>query len=724
MINRYFGWSLLLLLVCSGQLFSETKVSSETDLKKRADHYFAAENFEAALPDYSRLLSLYPTESIYNYRFGVCLLLAGKEKANASTYLEVAAKDPSTAEDVWYFLGKSFMINNDFLKANDSFEKFKKIASTLKQKKYDIDICIQNCKSGLELSKKRKNIVITNSSYVGRNAFFNNYDFSNSSGKIVNAAEQFQTEIDRAKVKDPVMYISDDKQKIYIASYGKKEETGKDIYFIRKTPDNQWSAPENLGFSINTNSDEDFPFLDRDGRTLYFSSKGHNSMGGYDIFKTVYNFNTKQWSNPENLGMPINTTGDDILFVPNVNGKDAVYSTTVESTNNAITIRSIKIPGGINEMVTISGVYIPKDQKMRRDARISILTSSGDGIITSVHTDPTSGKYELVLQPGQNYMIVVEGGGYLPHAEIFDLPSGMVNPDLKQVVNINKDDQKEELSLQNFFSSEKNSSRPSKSITRSYSTKVDSSSMISVKINDQIIFVTPPSPVAEETANTETVSGSSVESTSIESENTLLENTVSDSSALPEIKIKKRDKYDPTLEEGISSDQLKQQEEEAERMKEIVSDETSPEKSLDFNVSNEDLAKMAYSDAQVLQDEADSTKNEAELLRIKATEKQELALLQKTKSENKGLSSDSINYFLAQSELNRLEADEINKQADELSSIASSKQAEANTAIQEANEIFNKSKTSEPLALKRKASIKNNIVKNDVPETQILIQVN
>ena len=715
-LNRYLEWSLLLLLVCSGQLFSETKVSSETDLKKRADHYFAAENFEAALPDYSRLLSLYPTESIYNYRFGVCLLLAGKEKANASTYIEAATKDPSTPEDVWYFLGKSFMINNDFSKANDSFEKFKKIANALKQKKYDIEACIQNCKSGIELSKKRKNIVITNSSYVGRNAFFNNYDFSNSSGKIVNAAEQFQTEIDRAKVKEPVMYIGDDKQKILIASYGKKDESGKDIYIISKTPDNLWSAPENLGFSINTSLDEDFPFLARDGRTLYFSSKGHNSIGGYDIFKTVYNFNTKQWSNPENLGMPINTTGDDILFVPNINGTDAVYSTTVESTNNAITIRSIKIPGGINEMVTISGVYIPKDQKMRRDARISILTSSGDGIITSVHTDPNTGKYELVLQPGQNYMIVVEGGGYLPHAEIFDLPSGMVNPDLKQVVKINKDDQKEELSLQNFFSSEKNSTRPYKSITRSYSTKVDSSSMISVKINDQIIFVTPPSPVNEETANTETISDSSVESTSIESENTLIEKTVSDSSALPEVKIKKRDKYDPTLEERISTDQLKQQQEEAERMKDIESDETAPEKSLDFNVSNEDLAKIAYSDAQTLQDEADSSKNEVELLRIKATEKQELALLQKNQSENKGLISDSINYFLAQSELNRLEAEEINKKADELSLIASSKQAEANTAIQEANEIFNKSKTSEPLALKRKASVKKNILNSDAPE--------
>ena len=64
-------------------MFSQTFVSSEAELKKQADKYFNAEKYEAALPDYSRLLSLYPQEPLFNYRFGVCLLLAGKEKANA-----------------------------------------------------------------------------------------------------------------------------------------------------------------------------------------------------------------------------------------------------------------------------------------------------------------------------------------------------------------------------------------------------------------------------------------------------------------------------------------------------------------------------------------------------------------------------------------------------------------------------------------------------------------
>ena len=328
---------------------------------------------------------------------------------------------------------------------------------------------------------------------------------------------------------------------------------------------------------------------------------------------------------------------------------------------------------------------------MRRDARITILTSSGDGIITSVHTDPATGKYELVLQPGQSYMIVVEGGGYLPHAEIFDLPSGIIDPELKQVVEINKDDQKEELTLKNYFGS--GSSEPTKSITRSYSSKIDSSSMISVKINDQIIYVTPPS-VSNDENSVDTKSN--LEDKGSDTGQTIngsLVKTPNDSDALPEIKIKQRDKYDPTLEQGISADQIQQQKEEAERIKDIQEDEKSSEKSYDFNVSNEELAKIAYNDAQAIQDEADVMKDEVDVLRIKATEKLELSIAQKSFAQNSGISSDSSSSLISQSETNRIEGEELNKQADELVIIASSKESEAQAATKEANQLFNKSNT-------------------------------
>ena len=84
-----------------------------------------------------------------------------------------------------------------------------------------------------------------------------------------------------------------------------------DIYTCRKLPTGAWGQPYKLPAQINTQYNEDFPFLAGDGVTLYFSSEGHNSIGGYDLFKSVYNPDDNTWSEAENLGYPINSFADD-----------------------------------------------------------------------------------------------------------------------------------------------------------------------------------------------------------------------------------------------------------------------------------------------------------------------------------------------------------------------------------------------------------------------------
>ncbi len=692
LINRYLRFTFLLMLIVSGQIRAEKEVSTEGDLKKRADKLFSDENYETALPDYSRLLSLYPAETSYNYRYGVCLLMSGKERANAASFLENAAKDARVEEEVWYYLGKSYMNNNDFSRAKDAFYHYKTLANTSKQKKYEIDACIRNCESGLILIKQRRTVVIQKSEEVSRSNFYSNYYFEKAPGKIVGAAEQFLTPIDREKQKEPVMYMGNDKQKIFFASYGNSEETGKDIYLIRKSADNTWSEPQNVGSTINSSSDEDFAFLDRDGRTMYFSSKGHNSIGGYDIFKSVYNYNTRQWSNPENLGIPINTPGDDYLFVIDEDGKTATYATTAESAPKNISIRKIETPKGLIDLQTISGVFVPMDQKMRRDARITILNSSGDGIITSVHTDPVTGKYELSLAPGENYMIVVEGGGYLPHAELFELPAGLPDTGLRQVIRINKNEQAEELTLLNYFSAT-GSAEPTQSVTRSYSSKADSSSMMSVKINDQIVYVTAPKPAAP-------VSGESKDDASVSQNSTIDQgtdenvSTVVDSSGLPSIKLKARDKYDPTLQKGLTPEEIKQKEEEEARKKDIIEDENTPAKEFDTDVSNEELAKIAYDEANAIQIEADSLNNEVVSLREAAAEKENYSVIYKNKADALGVDRDSAASLRMQSNSYHSEAQNLLRQADEIAIAATAKDEEARSAMNEANEIFKNTASS------------------------------
>jgi outer membrane protein OmpA-like peptidoglycan-associated protein len=109
--------------------------------------------------------------------------------------------------------------------------------------------------------------------------------------------------------------ISEDGKTLYFASNRKDGYGNMDIYVSNKEANGQWGPAKNLGSQINTNLNEDCPVISKDGKTLFFSSQGHKAMGGYDVFYST-KINDKEWSDPVNLGYPINTTDDDLYFSP------------------------------------------------------------------------------------------------------------------------------------------------------------------------------------------------------------------------------------------------------------------------------------------------------------------------------------------------------------------------------------------------------------------------
>lgn len=111
------------------------------------------------------------------------------------------------------------------------------------------------------------------------------------------------------------------------ASDRKGGRGGLDIYIVRKNPNGQWGQSENMGTTINTEFDENFPNLSGDGKRLYFASKGHDGIGGYDIFRTNFNEETQSWTPPLNLGFPINTPADNTTISFTADGKTAYMST-------------------------------------------------------------------------------------------------------------------------------------------------------------------------------------------------------------------------------------------------------------------------------------------------------------------------------------------------------------------------------------------------------------
>ena len=107
-------------------------------------------------------------------------------------------------------------------------------------------------------------------------------------------------------------------------------EGGTDLHMITKNSSGDWYKTYSLGPVINTKGDEDSPFLDYDGKTLYFSSNGHKGYGGFDIFKSVYDSLEGKWSEPENLGYPVNTPDNELYFHPTKDGRRSYFASVRE----------------------------------------------------------------------------------------------------------------------------------------------------------------------------------------------------------------------------------------------------------------------------------------------------------------------------------------------------------------------------------------------------------
>lgn len=130
--------------------------------------------------------------------------------------------------------------------------------------------------------------------------------------------------------KENSITITADGSTIFFSSNKPTGVGGSDIYMSKRKKNGDWETPVNLGYQINTEEDEEGPFITTNGKTLYFSSKGHKGMGGFDLFKSDYDSSSGKWSDPVNLGYPINSPDDDVYFVLSGTGEYGYYASVKE----------------------------------------------------------------------------------------------------------------------------------------------------------------------------------------------------------------------------------------------------------------------------------------------------------------------------------------------------------------------------------------------------------
>jgi outer membrane protein OmpA-like peptidoglycan-associated protein len=257
---------------------------------------------------------------------------------------------------------------------------------------------------------------------------------SHRSGATWSEPKRVQAKIKNIKAYMPSVFLSYDGKQLFLVTDKKGGYGGRDIYVSKLDDKGIWGTPSNLGPDINTSFDEDAPFLMPDNKTLFFSSKGHNGLGGYDIFKSVYE--NGKWSTPVNVGAPINSPADDIFFEYDTATKKGYFSSArINEGYGDMDLYTLSFTCDNIENTMLQGKVIAEGNKTISSPTV-MYTDLKTGQNTIAAYDE-SGKYSIQLKPDTKYSVSVRTLGYLPINTSVTTPHQCDAYNLYQIINLN-----------------------------------------------------------------------------------------------------------------------------------------------------------------------------------------------------------------------------------------------------------------------------------------------
>jgi hypothetical protein len=221
--------------------------------------------------------------------------------------------------------------------------------------------------------------------------------------------------------------LSADQNTLYFVSDRAGGFGGRDIYKCVKLPNGRWSKATNLGPTINTEYDEDSPFIHPNKVDLFFSSRGHKTMGGFDIFFSTLNPDSNKWSEPINIGYPINTTDDDVFYVTTPDGKRAYYASSRPGGFGDKDLYMLKFQENTPEkaVALIKGFINTADGgEIPLDILINATDSATMEMVSSTKPIHRTGSYSLILEPCKTYYLNYLVNGASAASDTIRIPCG------------------------------------------------------------------------------------------------------------------------------------------------------------------------------------------------------------------------------------------------------------------------------------------------------------
>ena len=451
-ITYWFIITLFVLLTSVG--FSQQVFENDKERLAYANEQFDQGNYGEAKPQMSHFLGKDPKSTEFNLKFGVCLLFTDEDKSESVKYLRYSATKGGKESRATFFLGKAYHLTYRFNEALIEYEKFKQYGESDDKNDLQVDLHINMAKNGKNLLRNLTELVVEEKKVSSYPRFQYSYDLSQIGGKIL-VTDEFQSKLDKKKDYRSLVYFPANNQNvIFYSSYGKDGENGLDLYKVTRLHNGEWSNAQILPANINTSYDDSYGFLHSDGVTFYFCSKGHSSMGGYDVFKSSYDMESNTFGDPVNLDYKINTPDDDIMYVVDSLNENAYFASARAAKGGYLDVYKVRVQTFPMLNVILAGEFI--NQINAADDKASIkVENSATGFMEGEFFPNSEGKYVIVLpKPGKYKLIVETPESEKIHSGIVDIPAQKTLKPLKQEVLLVNKNGLEQLIIRNLFDEE------------------------------------------------------------------------------------------------------------------------------------------------------------------------------------------------------------------------------------------------------------------------------
>lgn len=370
MTRAFFRAAILALLVAFSPaiLHAQNSTAGKQEIRERALERFSNADFEYALADFRSLMRDFPRDPLYRYYSGICLVKLNRDLKDAVELLYYAS-DRGVPEDVYYYLGEAYRKMYDFDNAKKFFLEFDRNAPRSMTREMDSKLLIRSADQAKILTSMYNPYEVLAVTFMDLDDPEEYEQIVMKGGKLTRKPNALFSENEEKEGLTSLMFLPDKPARgeyFYFAGYERGGRDGSQIFRVKRSPTGKWTDIETVD-ALCTDGNEILPYFDPVGSDIYFASDGREGIGGFDLYSAHYDEERDEWSEPRNLGFPINSTYDDYLLLPGADLGMVAFFTGRQVMDDAVAVYRVHLsepkvslasesPGEIARIASLDGV--------------------------------------------------------------------------------------------------------------------------------------------------------------------------------------------------------------------------------------------------------------------------------------------------------------------------------------------------------------------------------